>query len=78
METRCRRGDGGRPAGGVDYLINRQHFLLHPRGVAWTDAVVTQDTPMNPSNEDLANGANWTRVYEAKNVRIVAFKHKLE
>jgi hypothetical protein len=33
---------------------------------------------MNPSNADLANGANWTRVYEAKNVRIVAFKHRLE
>ena len=69
---------GRNQLGGVDYLINRQHFLLHPRGVAWTDAVVTQTTPKNPSNTDLANGANWERVYEAKNVRIVAFKHKLE
>lgn len=69
---------GRNQLGGVDYLINRQHFLLHPRGVAWKDAVVTQTTPRNPSNEDLANGANWTRVYEAKNVRIVAFKHTLE
>jgi hypothetical protein len=69
---------GRNQLGGVDYLINRQHFLLHPRGVAWTDEVVTQKTPKNPSNADLANGANWTRVYEAKNVRIVAFKHRLE
>ena len=69
---------GRNQLGGVDYLINRQHFLLHPRGVAWKDEVVTQTTPKNPSNTDLANGLNWTRVYEAKNVRIVAFKHKLE
>lgn len=69
---------GRNQLGGVDYLINRQHFILHPRGVKWKDEVVSQDTPMNPSNEDLANGENWSRVYEAKNVRIVAFKHKLE
>ena len=69
---------GRNQLGGVDYLINRQHFILHPRGVAWQDKVVTQTTPRNPSNTDLANGQNWSRVYEAKNVRIVAFKHKLE
>ena len=69
---------GRNQLGGVDYLINRQHFLLHPRGVAWQDTSVTLTTPKNPSNTDLANGVNWSRVYEAKNVRIVAFKHKLE
>jgi hypothetical protein len=69
---------GRNQLGGIDYLINRQHFLLHPRGVAWQDADVTLTTPKNPSNADLAKGANWSRVYEAKNVRIVAFKHKLE
>ena len=69
---------GRNQLGGIDYLINRQHFILHPRGVAWQDADVTLTTPKNPSNADLAKGVNWSRVYEAKNVRIVAFKHKLE
>jgi len=30
-----------------------------------------------PSNTELATYQNWKRVYEAKNVRIVQFKHKL-
>ena len=64
--------------GGRDYVVSRQHFILHPRGVAWQDAVVTLTTPKNPSNADLATAANWVRAYEAKNIRMVAFKHKLE
>lgn len=59
---------------GEDILINRQHFLLHPRGVKFTDASVAKKSP---SNAELANQANWSRVYENKNIRIVAFKHKI-
>jgi hypothetical protein len=57
---------------GDDIMINRRHFILHPRGVAW------QNANGNPTNTELATAANWERVYEPKNVRIVAFKHKLE
>lgn len=57
-----------------DILINRRHFLLHPRGVRWLDAVVAGQTP---SNAELANAANWQRVYEAKNVRLVQFNHTI-
>ena len=57
---------------GDDIMINRRHFILHPRGVAW------QNANGNPTNAELATATNWERVYEAKNVRIVAFKHKLE
>ncbi len=59
---------------GDDILINRRHFLLHPRGVAFKNDVVNGATP---SNAELANYLNWERVYENKNVRIVQFKHKL-
>ncbi|WGX74886.1 major capsid protein [Paraclostridium bifermentans] len=59
---------------GEDILINRQHFLLHPRGVKFTDSSVAKKSP---SNDELANQANWSRVYENKNIRIVAFKHKI-
>lgn len=59
---------------GDDILINRQHFVLHPRGVKWTDASVVGSSPTNAEAE---NGSNWSRVYENKNIRIVCFKHKI-
>ena len=59
---------------GDDILIHRRHFLLHPRGVRFKNASVAGATP---SNAELAKPANWVRVYEPKNVRIVQFKHKL-
>lgn len=59
---------------GDDILINRQHFLLHPRGVKFTDKSVVGSSP---TNKELEEATNWERVYEPKNVRIVQFKHKL-
>jgi hypothetical protein len=77
-------GEGGAPVptetardalSGDDILVNRRHFILHPRGVAFqNDPSIVGPTP---SNDDLANYLNWKRVYESKNVRIVQFKHKL-
>lgn len=59
---------------GEDILINRHHFILHPRGVKFTNTSVAGDSP---SNAELATQTNWERVYEPKNIRIVAFKHKI-
>ena len=53
-------------------LINRRRYLLHPRGVKFTSASVAGDTP---TNAELETGSNWVRVFEAKNVRIVAIEH---
>ena len=53
-------------------LINRRRYILHPRGVKFTSASVAGDTP---TNAELENGANWTRVFENKNVRMVAIDH---
>jgi hypothetical protein len=53
-------------------LINRRRYILHPRGVKFTSAAVAGDSP---TNAELENAANWTRVYENKNVRIVAIDH---
>jgi hypothetical protein len=52
--------------------INRRRFILHPRGVKFTSASVAGDSPTNP---ELDPRANWTRVYEYKNVRIVTVTH---
>jgi len=53
-------------------LINRRRYILHPRGVKFTSASVAADSP---TNAELETAANWTRVWENKNVRIVAVTH---
>jgi hypothetical protein len=59
---------------GEDFLINRQIYILHPRGVKFTESAVTD---LFPTNAELANGANWDLVYEPKAVRMVNFKFKI-
>ena len=53
-------------------LINRRRYILHPRGVKFTSASVAADSP---TNAELETASNWTRVWENKNVRIVAIEH---
>lgn len=61
--------------GGIDYLINRKAFILHPRGIAYTGAVRAHvETPLR---SELATAENWNPVYESKQLRIVAIKHKI-
>lgn len=57
-----------------DILINRQHFVLHPRGVKFTNSSVDGESP---TNLEVETAANWTRVYENKNIRIIKFVHKI-
>jgi len=59
---------------GEEYLINRRHFIMHPRGVKWNEASVAGEFPTNAECEA---AANWTRVYSNKNIRIVKFVHKI-
>ncbi len=54
------------------HLINRRRYILHPRGVKFTSASVAGDAP---TNAELETAANWVRVWENKNVRIVAVTH---
>jgi hypothetical protein len=59
---------------GEEYLVNRREFIMHPRGVKWLSSSIAGVTP---TNAELSAGANWSRVYEGKNVRIVALRHKI-
>ena len=61
--------------GGVDYLINRKAFILHPRGIAYTGAV--RPNVQTPLRTELAIAQNWHPVYEPKQLRIVAVKHEI-
>lgn len=64
-----------RKGSGVDYLINRKTMILHPRGVQFTNVNVAKTE--GPSRTELADPSNWKPVYEPKQIRIVAFRHKL-
>ena len=57
----------------LDILINRREFILHPKGVRWVGDAAN-DTP---SNAELTVGTNWNRVFENKNIPIIALKHRI-
>ncbi|WP_129600460.1 major capsid protein [Anaerophilus nitritogenes] len=59
---------------GEDFLINRKIFLLHPRGVKWTEKKVID---VFPTNTEIQTGTNWERVYEPKAVRVVKHNFKI-
>ena len=61
-------------AAGVDEVFTRRAFVFHPYGVKFTDSTVAG---LTPSNAELATANNWERVYEPKNIGIVAIRHKL-
>lgn len=70
-ETKRDPDDGA----GVDMLYNRRCFIMHPRGVAWTNKKRTN--PESPTRAELADATNWNRVYESKAIRMVALNHKV-
>lgn len=63
------------PLAGQNVMINRRRFILHPRGIKWTGAGGMAGP--SPSNAELAIAANWSRVYEQKNTRLIAIKHNV-
>lgn len=52
---------------GDDILVNRRHFLLHPRGVAFTGS----PAGTSPTSTELQTGSNWTKKWETKNIRVI-------
>lgn len=61
--------------GGIDYLINRKAYILHMRGVAYTGK--KREHVETPTRAELKMAENWTPVYEPKQLRVVAMKHKV-
>jgi hypothetical protein len=54
---------------GVRTVWYRRHWVMHIRGVAFTG---TPASASGVTDEELASGANYTRVYDPKNIRVVA------
>ena len=62
---------------GEDIIINRIALVIHVYGVKWKGEPADEDDT-TPANSDLEIGTNWERVYEDKNIGIVAIKHRLK
>ena len=63
-----------KPLADTTFLINRKQCILHPRGVKWTESSVAG---VAPTDAELETAANWERVYEQKNVRLVKVRHNI-
>lgn len=61
--------DQGNGMGG-DILYSRRQFVLHPYGIKWTDSSVAGEFP---TNAELADAANWERVYPERKQINMAF-----
>ena len=60
--------------GGQEWMVSRKKFIMHPVGFRF-DPAASLAAP-TPSNAEAALTTNWTRVYDTKEVGIVAFKCK--
>jgi len=56
-----------------EVLINRRQFIMHPKGVRW----IGNAANTTPSNDELATIGNWQRVFEFKNIPIIALRHQI-
>ena len=61
---------------GVDYLINRKTYVLHPAGISFT-GISSVTNKEGITRTDLENAAYWEPKFENKQIKIVAYKHKL-
>lgn len=55
---------------GIETLVERKQWLIHPEGYKWNEAAVTGDSP---TVAECANPANWTRVFDRENVGMCFF-----
>lgn len=53
-----------------DILTMARTLLIHPVGLKWIGG-------NQPTRAALATGTNWERVFDTKNIPLVAFKHKI-
>jgi hypothetical protein len=56
---------------GIDYLINRTHYMIHPNGISWTGNAAGN----SPTNAELATGTNWDKVFtDNRNIRVTQLR----
>lgn len=59
---------------GNDEVYTRRALTLHPFGIKYNNMYFDDPTNVTPSNKDLADPRNWNKVYEDKQIGIIAIK----
>lgn len=57
---------------GIETLVERKNWLIHPEGYRWTETTVAAESP---TVAEVALPANWAREYERENVGLAFFVH---
>lgn len=60
--------------GSSEVVVSRRSFVIHPNGCSWKGSI----SNTTPSNNDLATPVSWEKVFEDKNIAMVALKHKID
>lgn len=68
VEREALQGTGG----GVESLVVRDTYVVHPYGLRFTSTTVAGETP---SNTEMATVANWVKVWEDKAIKVAAIDH---
>ena len=63
-------------AAGTDMFYTRRAIVMHPYGIKWTDADRDANN-LTATNADLEKAANWSAVYDLKNINIVGLQHTI-
>lgn len=71
VPTAVKRDEDTGNGEGQETLFSRKHYVLHPRGIKFVSGALVGNSP---TNTELANALNWTRVYERKAIRLVALQ----
>lgn len=57
---------------GIETLVERKQWIIHPEGYNWTETTVTGGSP---SVAEVALAANWERKFQRENIKLAFFVH---
>lgn len=57
---------------GVETLVERKEWIIHPEGYQWTETAVAGQSP---TVAEFETASNWSRVFERENVGMAFFVH---
>lgn len=57
---------------GIETLVERKQWLIHPEGYRWTETTVAADSP---TEAEFALAANWERKFERENIGLAFYVH---
>lgn len=57
---------------GVETLVERKQWIIHPEGYKWTESSVAG---RSPTVAEVALAANWDRVFNRENIKLAFFVH---